>query len=58
MGPVDSPISRIKKKFRSRLLLRSNNSQLFQKKIANLLNNLKISSKIKLTVDVDPVNFT
>ena len=58
MGPVDSPISRIKKKFRSRLLIRFNNSQLFQKKIANLLNNLKISSKIKLTVDVDPVNFT
>ena len=58
MGPVDSPISRIKKKFRSRLLIRFNNSQLFQKKIANLLNNLKISSRIKLTVDVDPVNFT
>ena len=58
MGPVDSPISRIKKKFRCRLLIRFSNSRLFQKKIANLLNNLKISSKIKLTVDVDPVNFT
>ena len=58
MGPVDSPILRIKKKFRCRLLIRFNNSQLLQKKIANLLNNLKISSKIKLTVDVDPVNFT
>ena len=58
MGPVDSPISRIKKKFRCRLLIRFSNSQLFQKKIAKLLENLKISSKIKLTVDVDPVNFT
>jgi len=28
-----------------------------QKKIANMLNKLKISSKIKLTVDVDPINF-
>jgi len=28
-----------------------------QKMIYNLLNSLKISSKIKLTVDVDPVNF-
>ena len=28
-----------------------------QKMISNLLNSLKISSKIKLTVDVDPVNF-
>ena len=58
MGPVESPISKVKKKFRSRLLLRFKNSELLQKKIANLLNNLKISSKIKLTVDVDPVNFT
>ncbi len=58
MGPVDSPILRMKKSYRCRLLIRFNNSQLFQKKIAKLLNNLKISSRIKLTVDVDPVNFT
>ena len=58
MGPVESPISKMKKKFRSRLLLRFENSQFLQKKITNLLENLKISSKIKLTVDVDPVNFT
>ena len=58
MGPVDSPILKIKKKFRSRLLLRFKKSELLQKKIANLLENLKISSKIKLTVDVDPVNFS
>ena len=58
MGPVESPISKIKKRFRSRLLLRFENSELLQKKITHLLDNLKISSKIKLTVDVDPVNFT
>ena len=58
MGPIDSPFLKIKKKFRSRLLIRFNNKQLMQKKITNLLNSLKISSKIKLTVDVDPVNFT
>ena len=58
MGPVESPISKVKKKFRTRLLIRFKNTQLFQKKIANLLENLKISSRIKLTVDVDPVNFT
>jgi len=28
-----------------------------QKKIANVLNRLKISPKIKLMVDVDPINF-
>ena len=57
LGPVDSPFLKIKKKFRSRLLLRFNSGVLVQKKISNLLNTLNISSKIKLTVDVDPVNF-
>ena len=58
MGPVDSPLLKIKKKFRTRLLIRFNNKGLIQKKITRLLNSLKISSKIKLTVDVDPVNFS
>jgi primosomal protein N' (replication factor Y) (superfamily II helicase) len=58
LGPVDSPFLKIKKKFRSRLLLRFNSGVLVQKKITKLLNSLKISSKIKLTVDVDPVNFS
>jgi len=58
LGPVDSPLLRIKKKFRSRLLLRFKTGVLVQKKLTNLLNSLKISSKIKLTVDVDPVNFS
>ncbi len=58
LGPVDSPLLKIKKNFRSRLLIRFNNQTLMQKKITNVLNGLKISSKIKLTVDVDPINFT
>ncbi len=57
LGPVDSPLFKIKKNFRSRLLIRFSNERLMQKKITNILNKLKISSKIKLTVDVDPVNF-
>ena len=57
LGPVDSPLSKIKKNFRSRLLIRFDNRFLMQKKISYTLNRLKISSKIKLTVDVDPVNF-
>ena len=57
LGPVDSPLLKIKKNFRSRLLIRFNNSYFMQKKILKVLNGLKISSKIKLTVDVDPINF-
>jgi primosomal protein N' (replication factor Y) len=58
MGPVESPLLKIKKKFRTRLLIRFDNKGLIQKKITKLLNALKISPKIKLTVDVDPVNFS
>jgi primosomal protein N' (replication factor Y) len=57
LGPVDSPLFRIKKKFRTRLLLRSKNSNLIQKKVGKIIENLTISKKIKLTVDVDPINF-
>jgi len=57
LGPVDSPLFKVKKNFRSRLLIRFNNQFLMQKKIAKVLNGLKISSKIKLMVDVDPMNF-
>ena len=57
LGPVDSPLLKIKKNFRSRLLIRLKNQNLMQKKISKVLNGLKISSKIKLTVDVDPINF-
>ena len=56
-GPVDSPLFKIKKNFRSRLLIRFSSRFLKQKEIIKVLNGLKISSKIKLTVDVDPVNF-
>ena len=57
LGPVDSPLLKIKKNFRSRLLLKFSNRRFMQTKIIKVLNRLKISSKIKLTVDVDPVNF-
>jgi len=57
LGPVNSPIFRVKKKFRTRLLLRSKNSNLIQKKVGKIIENLTISKKIKLTVDVDPINF-
>jgi primosomal protein N' (replication factor Y) len=57
LGPVDSPIFKVKKKYRTRLLLRSKNSNLIQKSVGKILDNLTISKKIKLIVDVDPINF-
>ena len=58
LGPVDSPIFRINKKFRTRLLIKSENNKLIQKKLVSILEKLNISKKIKLMVDVDPINFT
>jgi primosomal protein N' (replication factor Y) len=58
MGPVTSPIFKIKNKYRTRLLLRSQNNVFVQKKISRILKNLNISKKIKLIVDVDPLNFS
>ena len=58
MGPVTSPIFKIKNKYRTRLLLRSQSNVFVQKKISRILKNLNISKKIKLTVDVDPLNFS
>jgi primosomal protein N' (replication factor Y) (superfamily II helicase) len=57
LGPVDSPLFKIKKKYRTRLLLRSKNTNLIQKNVGEVLQNLTISKKIKLVVDVDPINF-
>ena len=58
LGPVDSPMLKVKKNFRSRLLIKFDNQIFMQKKITKVLNGLKISLKIKLTVDVDPINFS
>ncbi len=58
LGPVQSPIFRLKKKYRTRLLIRSKYDNLIQKKLSKVLKNLNISKKIKLRVDVDPINFT
>ena len=58
MGPVSSPIFKIKNKYRTRLLLRSNSNVFIQKDINKILKKINISKKIKLTVDVDPINFS
>ena len=58
MGPVSSPIFKIKNNYRTRLLLRSKSNLFVQKHIAKILKKINLSKKIKLTVDVDPLNFS
>ena len=57
LGPVNSPIFRLKRKFRMRLLVRSKKTLKIQNSISNALSNYRFSNGIKLTVDVDPINF-
>ena len=57
LGPVNAPIYRIKKKYRVRLLIRSKRSLKIQKSLTKIISEFKFSSGMKLTVDVDPINF-
>ena len=57
LGPVNAPIFKINRKFRSRLLIRAKKSSKIQKKIKIILKEFKIPSGKKLTVDVDPISF-
>ena len=57
LGPVSAPIFRLKRKFRIRMLIRGSKSLKLQNSIAKIIPNYKFSSGIKLSVDVDPINF-
>ena len=48
---------KLKKKFRVRLLIRGKKSFKVQSSLANVISEFKFISGIKLTVDVDPINF-
>ena len=57
LGPVNAPVYKIKKNFRHRILIRSSKNSKIQSKLEELLKDFKFHPGIKLTVDVDPVNF-
>ncbi len=57
LGPVNAPIFRLKKKFRFRLLIRGRKSLKVQNSLAKAISKFKFPSGIKLSVDVDPINF-
>ena len=57
LGPVNAPIFRLKRKFRVRLLVRGKKSLNVQNSLRKIISKFKFLSGIKLTVDVDPINF-
>ena len=58
LGPVLAPITKLRKKFRCRILIRYPKNLFIQKYLSQSLNKIKIASGIKLEVDVDPINFS
>ena len=57
LGPVNAPIFRLKKKYRIRLLIRGAKTLKLQNSLATAIPNYKFQPGIKLSVDVDPINF-
>jgi primosomal protein N' (replication factor Y) len=57
LGPVNAPIFRLKRKFRVRLLIRGRKSLKVQNSLAKIIEKFKFPTGMKLTVDVDPINF-
>ena len=57
LGPVSAPIFRLKKKYRIRLLIRGPKTLKLQKCLASIIPKYKFLPGIKLSVDVDPINF-
>ena len=57
LGPVNAPIFRLKKKYRIRLLIRGAKTLKLQNSLALEISNYKFQPGIKLSVDVDPINF-
>ena len=57
LGPVVTPILKIKNNYRYRILIRSKKSENIQKNLSTILNKFKKQTEIKLVVDVDPISF-
>ena len=57
LGPVNAPIFRLKKRYRIRLLIRGAKTLKLQNSLAAVIPNYKFQPGIKLSVDVDPINF-
>ena len=58
LGPVLAPIIKLKKSYRSRILIKYPKNLFIQKYLSQSLNKIKVISGIKLEVDVDPINFS
>jgi len=58
LGPVLAPITKLRKRYRCRILIRYPRNLFIQKYLSQSLSKIKMIPGIKLEVDVDPINFS
>ena len=56
LGPVKAPLEKINKKFRYHMIYKGKDPEMISKAVNILLNGLKLSSSISLSVDIDPLS--
>jgi len=56
LGPVSAPISLLKGKFRSRLLIKYPNDKFPQNELKKWLRSLKLKKNVSISLDVDPIS--
>ena len=54
LGPTQAPLVKIKNQFRYHIILKSKSVKMLSKVVNYLKQNMKLSSTIKQTIDVDP----
>ncbi len=57
-GPADAKISKIRNKFRIRILLKIPKNIPIQALLSDIIDKRKCPTNVNLTIDVDPINFT
>ena len=57
LGPAEAPMYRLRGKFRRRLLVRSDKIIDIQKAIKHWVKEVKLPSKIRVQIDIDPQSF-
>lgn len=57
LGPAEAPMYRLRGKFRRRLLVRAEKSIDIQKAIKHWIKQVKLPSKIRVQIDIDPQSF-
>jgi len=57
LGPADAPMARLRGKYRKRFLVQADKDVNIQKIIAEWLGSVKVPSKCRVQVDIDPYSF-